>query len=121
MLAGGVRRRSQTGTPAGSVGQGRSRASGDRGQPDTLARVTTTTGCTSASCCAGRDVARTDPLARQMVNFAYLVGDRETGEAVVVDAAYDVRGIARRRRGRRHEGGRRPGVATTTPTTSAAT
>jgi glyoxylase-like metal-dependent hydrolase (beta-lactamase superfamily II) len=42
---------------------------------------------------AGRDIARTDPLARQMVNFAYLVGDRGTGEAVAVDPAYDVRGI----------------------------
>jgi glyoxylase-like metal-dependent hydrolase (beta-lactamase superfamily II) len=42
---------------------------------------------------AGRDVARTDPIARQMVNFVYLVGDRETGEAVVIDAAYDVKGI----------------------------
>jgi glyoxylase-like metal-dependent hydrolase (beta-lactamase superfamily II) len=42
---------------------------------------------------AGRDVARHDPLARQMVNFVYLIGDRETGEAVVVDPAYDVAGI----------------------------
>jgi hypothetical protein len=42
---------------------------------------------------SGRDIARSDPLARQMVNFVYLVGDRETGEAVAVDAAYDVRGI----------------------------
>ncbi|WP_334141703.1 MBL fold metallo-hydrolase [Rhabdothermincola sp.] len=42
---------------------------------------------------AGRDIARTDPLARQMVNFVYLIGDRETGEAVVVDPAYDIRGI----------------------------
>jgi glyoxylase-like metal-dependent hydrolase (beta-lactamase superfamily II) len=42
---------------------------------------------------AGRDVARQDPLARQMVNFVYLIGDRETGEAVVVDPAYDVAGI----------------------------
>jgi glyoxylase-like metal-dependent hydrolase (beta-lactamase superfamily II) len=41
----------------------------------------------------GRDVARTDPLARQMVNFAYLIGDREAGQAVVVDPAYDVTGI----------------------------
>lgn len=31
-----------------------------------------------------------DPIARQMVNFVYLVGDRETGEAVVVDPAYGV-------------------------------
>jgi hydroxyacylglutathione hydrolase len=42
---------------------------------------------------AGRDVAARDPLARQMVNFVYLIGDRETGEAVVVDPAYDVAGI----------------------------
>ena len=27
---------------------------------------------------AGRDFARTDPVARQMVNFVYLIGDRET-------------------------------------------
>lgn len=32
-------------------------------------------------------------MARQMVNFVYLIGDRESGEAVVVDAAYDVDGI----------------------------
>lgn len=42
---------------------------------------------------AGRDIARTDPLARQMVNFVYLIGDREAGEAVVVDPAYDIGGI----------------------------
>ncbi len=42
---------------------------------------------------SGRDIARTDPIARQMVNFIYLVGDRETGEAVVVDPAYDPQGI----------------------------
>ena len=42
---------------------------------------------------AGRDFAQTDPIARQMANFVYLVGDRETGEAVVIDPAYDVRGI----------------------------
>ncbi|HEX6419217.1 MAG TPA: MBL fold metallo-hydrolase [Acidimicrobiales bacterium] len=42
---------------------------------------------------AGRDVATSDRLARQMVNFVYLIGDRATGEAVVVDHAYDVRGI----------------------------
>ena len=40
---------------------------------------------------AGRDFAATDPVARQMVNFVYLVGDRETGEAVAVDPAYGVR------------------------------
>lgn len=42
---------------------------------------------------AGRDIARTDPVARQMVNFVYLVGDRETGEAVAIDPAYDIDGI----------------------------
>jgi glyoxylase-like metal-dependent hydrolase (beta-lactamase superfamily II) len=38
----------------------------------------------------GRDFAPGDPFARQMVNFSYLVGDRTTGEAVVVDPAYAV-------------------------------
>jgi glyoxylase-like metal-dependent hydrolase (beta-lactamase superfamily II) len=42
---------------------------------------------------AGRDFARTDPIARQMVNFVYLIGDRTTGEALVVDPAYDVDGL----------------------------
>ena len=37
---------------------------------------------------AGRDFARQDPIARQMVNFVYVLGDRETGEAVAVDPAY---------------------------------
>jgi hydroxyacylglutathione hydrolase len=41
----------------------------------------------------GRDIARDDPIARQMVNFTYLVGDRETREAVAVDPAYDIRGL----------------------------
>jgi glyoxylase-like metal-dependent hydrolase (beta-lactamase superfamily II) len=41
----------------------------------------------------GRDIARTDPIARQMVNFTYLVGDRETGEAVAIDPAYDIKGL----------------------------
>ena len=42
---------------------------------------------------AGLDVAETDPVAQQMVNFIYLIGDRETGEAVIVDPAYDPAGI----------------------------
>ena len=41
----------------------------------------------------GRDIARDDPLARQMVNFVYLIGDRTTGEALAVDPAYDTAGI----------------------------
>jgi len=39
---------------------------------------------------AGRDFAVGDPIARQMVNFVYLVGDREKGEAVVIDPAYGI-------------------------------
>ena len=39
---------------------------------------------------SGQDFATSDPIARQMVNFAYLIGDRETREAVVVDPAYAV-------------------------------
>lgn len=39
---------------------------------------------------SGRDFAIDNPLAQQMVNFVYLIGDRETGEAVVVDPAYGV-------------------------------
>jgi len=37
---------------------------------------------------SGRDFALGDPIARQMVNFAYLIGDRGTGEALLVDPAY---------------------------------
>jgi glyoxylase-like metal-dependent hydrolase (beta-lactamase superfamily II) len=37
---------------------------------------------------SGRDFAVGDPVATQMRNFAYLIGDRETREAVVVDPAY---------------------------------
>src|SRR5690606_34238687 len=39
---------------------------------------------------AGRDFAVGDPVATQMRNFAYLIGDRESREAVVVDPAYAV-------------------------------
>ncbi|MDQ1427975.1 MAG: hypothetical protein QOK39_1451 [Acidimicrobiaceae bacterium] len=39
---------------------------------------------------SGRDFAVGDPLASQMVNFSYLIGDRATCEAVVVDPAYSV-------------------------------
>jgi glyoxylase-like metal-dependent hydrolase (beta-lactamase superfamily II) len=37
---------------------------------------------------AGRDFAADDQIARQMVNFVYLIGDRETGEAIAIDPAY---------------------------------
>ena len=39
---------------------------------------------------SGRDFAVDDPLAGQMVNFVYAVGDRATGECVLVDPAYAV-------------------------------
>jgi glyoxylase-like metal-dependent hydrolase (beta-lactamase superfamily II) len=42
---------------------------------------------------SGRDFARGDQMARQMVNFVYLIGDRASGEAVIVDPAYDVQGL----------------------------
>ncbi|MFP5021425.1 MBL fold metallo-hydrolase [Pseudonocardia phyllosphaerae] len=37
---------------------------------------------------SGQDYAVGDPIATQMVNFSYLLGDTETREAVVVDPAY---------------------------------
>jgi glyoxylase-like metal-dependent hydrolase (beta-lactamase superfamily II) len=37
---------------------------------------------------SGRDFAAGDSIATQMRNFAYLIGDRETKECVVVDPAY---------------------------------
>ncbi len=37
---------------------------------------------------SGRDYAAGDMIANQMRNFAYLIGDRQTGDCVVVDPAY---------------------------------
>lgn len=39
---------------------------------------------------SGQDFASNDPLARQMVNFAYLIGDARTRECIIVDPAYAV-------------------------------
>ena len=39
---------------------------------------------------SGRDFAVDDPMARQMVNFVYFIGDRESGETAVVDPAYRI-------------------------------
>lgn len=39
---------------------------------------------------SGRDYAVGDPIATQMVNFTYLIGDRVSGEAMIVDPAYAV-------------------------------
>ena len=40
---------------------------------------------------SGRDFARDDPVAQQMVNYVYVIGDRGTGDALLVDPAYRVR------------------------------
>ncbi len=42
---------------------------------------------------AGRDFARNNPIAGQMVNFCYLIGDRSTWKAIVVDPAWDVKDL----------------------------
>ena len=42
---------------------------------------------------SGRDFAQGDPFAQQMVNFVYLIGDRVTSEAVIVDPAYDPKAL----------------------------
>jgi hydroxyacylglutathione hydrolase len=40
---------------------------------------------------SGRDFAASNQLASQMVNFVYALGDRDTGECLLVDPAYAVR------------------------------
>lgn len=42
---------------------------------------------------SGRDFAVGDQMATQMVNFVYAIGDRSTGECVLVDPAYDPAGL----------------------------
>lgn len=42
---------------------------------------------------AGVDFARDHPVAGQMANFVYLIGDTTSRECLVVDPAWDVRGI----------------------------
>lgn len=44
---------------------------------------------------AGHDFATTNPVARQMDNFVYLLGDPETRECLIVDPAWDVAGIVK--------------------------
>lgn len=43
----------------------------------------------------GRDFGVGDPMAAGMQNFVYLVGDRDTGECLVIDPAWNVRDIIR--------------------------
>ena len=42
---------------------------------------------------SGRDFAKGDPVAEQMVNFVYLIGDCQTKECMVVDPAYAIADI----------------------------
>ena len=42
---------------------------------------------------SGQDFATNDPLAQQMVNFVYAIGDRSTGECLLVDPAYAVNAL----------------------------
>lgn len=42
---------------------------------------------------AGRQVAKVDPVAGQMANFMYLLGDPENRQALVVDPAWDVQSL----------------------------
>jgi len=42
---------------------------------------------------SGAAYATQDPVAAQMVNYAYAIGDADSGEAVLVDPAYDVAGL----------------------------
>lgn len=43
---------------------------------------------------SGRDFAADDAIAQQMRNFSYLIGDRETGDCLVVDPAYAANELA---------------------------
>jgi glyoxylase-like metal-dependent hydrolase (beta-lactamase superfamily II) len=45
---------------------------------------------------SGRDFAVEDPVAAQMANHVYAIGDATTRECVLVDPAYDVAGIVDR-------------------------
>ncbi len=44
---------------------------------------------------SGRDFAIDDPLASQMVNYAYLIGDKLTHQCLLVDPAYAVEDLVR--------------------------
>ncbi len=42
---------------------------------------------------SGEDFAEDDQMAQQMVNFVYLIGDKKTKEALVIDPAYNTSNI----------------------------
>ena len=51
---------------------------------------------------SGRDFAVDDPVAQQMVNFVYAIGDHATGECVLVDPAYNAAELVQIEIGRAH-------------------
>ena len=42
---------------------------------------------------SGRDFATTNSIAKQMVNFVYIVGDRDTKQAMIIDPAWGTRDL----------------------------
>ncbi len=44
----------------------------------------------------GRDIGKDNRAGAQMQNFVYLIGDKDKGECLVVDPAWDIQGIADR-------------------------
>ncbi len=42
---------------------------------------------------SGVDIGKSDSSARQMANFIYIIGDKNTRECVIVDPAWDIDGI----------------------------
>jgi len=42
---------------------------------------------------SGVDIGKSDSSARQMANFVYIIGDKNTRECVIVDPAWDIDGI----------------------------
>ena len=42
---------------------------------------------------SGVDISKSDSSARQMANFIYIIGDKNTRECVIVDPAWDIDGI----------------------------
>ncbi len=42
---------------------------------------------------SGRDFAKNDQIAREMVNFSYAIGDKETGQCLLVDPAHGVQDL----------------------------
>ena len=76
--------------PARPWQQHRPPAPGTRTTPGRVASLAVADRLYFRQLLSGRDFAAGDVMASQMVNFVYLIGDRETREAVIVDPAYNV-------------------------------